>query len=132
MPSACSSRVGMTCVLPPFLRDQVVNNLLRFISKSPEPVQCNNLVQRARGSLWERASGAQSNVKLLFFRCIFASGVGNHSLTNLCISAELYNVFSSYKPGKWHIQNIRVLHSMVEKGFLRCEMRFKPSLRAIV
>ena len=134
-PSVANSGAGMTYVPPPSLRDQVVNNLLRFISNSPEPVQRNNLVHRALGLLRELIGPGvwgESNVKLSFFQRSFASEVGDDSLSQLCNSAEVLNVVSSYKPAEWHVQNVGVLHSIVEKGFSSGEMRLVSSLRPVI
>ncbi|GAA5986698.1 hypothetical protein JCM10908_003861 [Rhodotorula pacifica] len=102
-PSVASSGAGMTYIPPPSLRDQVVNNLLRFISNSPERVQRNNLVHRALALLRELIGPGvwgESNVKLSFFTRSFASEVGDDSLSQLCNSAEILNVVSSYKPAE--------------------------------
>lgn len=134
-PSVASSGTTVTYVPPPSLRDQVVNNLLRFISNSPEPVQRNNLVHRALALLRELIGPGvwgESNVKLSFFQRSFASEVGEDTLTQLCNSAEVLNVVSSYKPAEWHIQNANVLHSIVEKGFTSGEMRLTSSLRPVI
>lgn len=134
-PSVASSGAGMTYVPPPSLRDQVVNNLLRFISNSPEPVQRNNLVHRALALLRELIGPSvwdESNVKLSFFQRSFASDVTDETLSQLCNSAEVLNVVSSYKPAEWHVQNIGVLHGIVEKGFSSGEMRLTSSLRPVI
>jgi transformation/transcription domain-associated protein len=134
-PSVGSSGAGMTYVPLPSLRDQVVNNLLRFISNSPEPVQRNNLVHQALGLLRELIGPGvwgESSVKLSFFQRSFASEVGDDSLSQLCNSAEVLNVVSSYKSAEWHVQNVGVLHSIIEKGFSSGEMRLVSSLRPVI
>ncbi|GJN92776.1 hypothetical protein Rhopal_005814-T1 [Rhodotorula paludigena] len=126
---------GANYVPPPSLRDQVVNNLLRFISNSQEPVQRNNLVYRALALLRELVGPGvwgESNVKLTFFQRTFASDVTDETLSQLCNAAEVLNVVSSYKPAEWHVQNVAVLHSIVEKGFTSGEMRLTSSLRPVV
>ncbi|BGP26145.1 transcription-associated protein 1 [Rhodotorula toruloides] len=134
-PSAASSGAGTTYIPPPSLRDQVVNNLLRFISNSQEPVQRNNLVYRALALLRELIGPSvwdESNVKFSFFQRTFSTDVTEETLGQMCNSAEILNVVSSYKPAEWHVQNIAVLHSIVEKGFTSGEMRLTSSLRPVV
>ncbi|GAA5889131.1 hypothetical protein JCM8208_007777 [Rhodotorula glutinis] len=134
-PSTASSNANATYVPPQSLRDQVVNNLLRFISNSQEPVQRNNLVYRALALLRELIGPGvwgESNVKLSFFQRTFANDVTDETLSQLCNSAEVLNVVSSYKPADWHVQNVAVLHGIVEKGFTSGEMRLTSSLRPVV
>lgn len=134
-PSTTSSGAGATYVPPASLRDQVVNNLLRFISNSSEAVQRNNLVYRALALLRELIGPAvwgESNVKLSFFQRTFVSDVNDETMHQLCNSAEVLNVVSSYKPAEWHIQNVAVLHGIVEKGYASGEMRLASSLRPVV
>jgi len=134
-PSTASSSANATYVPPQSLRDQVVNNLLRFISNSQEPVQRNNLVYRALALLRELIGPGvwgESNVKLSFFQRTFANDVTDDTLSQLCNSAEVLNVVSSYKPAEWHVQNVAVLHGIVEKGFTSGEMRLTSSLRPVV
>ncbi|GAA5864979.1 hypothetical protein JCM8547_004259 [Rhodosporidiobolus lusitaniae] len=134
-PSTSSSGSSASYVPPTSLRDQVVNNLLRFISNSSEPVQRNNLVYRALALLRELIGPAvwgESNVKLSFFQRTFVNEVTEDTMSQLCNSAEVLNVVSSYKPAEWHISNIGVLHGIVEKGYASGEMRLASSLRPVV
>ncbi|GAA6004124.1 hypothetical protein JCM10207_002438 [Rhodosporidiobolus poonsookiae] len=134
-PSTTSSGTGAMYVPPPTLRDQVVNNLLRFISNSTEPVQRNNLVYRALALLRELIGPGvwgESNVKLSFFQRTFANDVTEDTLHQLCNSAEVLNVVSSYKPAEWHITNVAVLHGIVEKSYSSGDMRLASSLRPVV
>ncbi|BGP49947.1 transcription-associated protein 1 [Rhodotorula kratochvilovae] len=133
--STASSSANAAYIPPQSLRDQVVNNLLRFISNSQEPVQRNNLVYRALALLRELIGPGvwgESNVKLSFFQRTFANEVTDETLSQLCNSAEVLNVVSSYKPADWHVQNVAVLHGIVEKGFTSGEMRLTSSLRPVV
>ncbi|GAA5937574.1 hypothetical protein JCM10213_008398 [Rhodosporidiobolus nylandii] len=135
-PSTTSSgTAGVSYVPPSTIRDQVVNNLLRFISNSTEPAQRNNLVYRALALLRELIGPGvwgESNVKLSFFQRTFANDVNEDTLSQLCNSAEVLNVVSSYKPAEWHVANAAVLHSIIEKGYLSGEMRLASSLRPVV
>ncbi|GAA5934352.1 histone acetyltransferase TRA1 [Sporobolomyces koalae] len=134
-PSTTSSGPSSTYIPPSTLRDQVVNNLLRFISNATEPLQRNNLVFRALGLLRELIGPSvwgESNVKLSFFQRTFANDVTEDLLNQLCNSAEVLNVVSSYKPADWHLTNIGILHSIVEKGFSSGEPRLAAALRPVV
>ncbi|GAA5967961.1 hypothetical protein JCM21900_003879 [Sporobolomyces salmonicolor] len=134
-PSTTSSGPVSSYVPPPSLRDQAINNLLRFISNSTEPLQRNNLVYRALALLRELIGPnvwGESNVKLSFFQRTFANDVNDEALSQLCNSAEVLNVVSSYKPAEWHLSNIAVLHGIVEKGFASGEMRLASALRPVV
>ncbi|GAA5822515.1 hypothetical protein JCM11251_006364 [Rhodosporidiobolus azoricus] len=134
-PSTTSSGTGANYAPPPALREQVVNNLLRFISNATEPVQRNNIVYRALALLRELIAPAiwsESNVKIVFFQRAFAMDVNDETLSQLCNSAEVLNVVSSYKSAEWHVQNIAILHSIVEKGYASGEMRLGSSLRPVV
>ncbi|GAA6061309.1 hypothetical protein JCM10212_005423 [Sporobolomyces blumeae] len=132
-PSTTSSGPSSTYVPPPSLRDQVINNLLRFISNSTEPLQRNNLVFRALGLLRELVGvWGESNVKLSFFQRTFANDVTEDLLSQLCNSAEVLNVVSANKPAEWHLTNIGILHSIVEKGFSSGETRLASALRPVV
>ncbi|GAA6030453.1 hypothetical protein JCM8097_009114 [Rhodosporidiobolus ruineniae] len=134
-PSTTSSSTGANYAPSASMRDQVVNNLLRFISNSPEPVQRNNLVYRALALLRELTSPAVWNdltVKLSFFQRTFANDVTEETLSQLCNSAEVLNVVSTHKPAEWHLSNVAVLHSIVEKGYASGEMRLASALRPVV
>ena len=134
-PSTTSSGPSSTYIPPSSLRDQVINNLLRFISNATEPLQRNNLVYRALALLRELIGPGvwgESNVKLSFFQRTFANDVSEELLNQLCNSAEVLNVVSSYKSADWHLTNISILHSIVEKGFSSGEPRLASSLRPVV
>ncbi|GAA5983547.1 hypothetical protein JCM5350_000270 [Sporobolomyces pararoseus] len=134
-PSTTSSGPSSSYIPPPNLRDQVVNNLLRFISNTTEPLQRNNLVYRALALLRELIGPnvwGESNVKLTFFQRTFANDVTEDLLNQLCNSAEVLNVVSSYKPADWHLSNIAILHAIVEKGFSSGEPRLAAALRPVV
>ncbi|GAA5907251.1 hypothetical protein JCM6882_008402 [Rhodosporidiobolus microsporus] len=134
-PSTTSSGAGAAYVPPPALREQVVNNLLRFISNATEPVQRNNVVYRALALFRELIAPAvwgESNVKIVFFQRAFAIDVNDETLSQLCNSAEVLNVVSSYKSAEWHVQNVAILHNIVEKGYASGEMRLGSSLRPVV
>ncbi|GAA5832957.1 hypothetical protein JCM3766R1_000374 [Sporobolomyces carnicolor] len=136
-PSTTSSAPSSSYVPPPNLRDSVVNSLLRFISNAAEPVQRNNLVYRALALLRELIGPSvwgESNVKLSFFQRTFNSEQQQKEdpLTMLCNSAEVLNVVSLYKPADWHLSNIAILHSLVEKGFSSGEPRLAGALRPVL
>ncbi|GAA5901376.1 uncharacterized protein JCM6883_000193 [Sporobolomyces salmoneus] len=134
-PSTTSSGPSSSCIPSANLRDQVINNLLRFISNTTEPLQRNNLVYRAVALLRELIGHniwGESNVKLWFFQRTFANDVTEELLSQLCNSAEVLNVVSSYKPADWHLSNIAILHSIVEKGFLSGGPRLAGALRPVI
>ncbi|KAK4700569.1 transformation/transcription domain-associated protein, partial [Phenoliferia sp. Uapishka_3] len=135
-PSATSNGPSSQWSVPPNLRDQIVNNLLRFIAQSPEAVSRNNIVSRALALLKELiAPGvwSETNVKLHFFSRQYAHNeVSEETLVALCNSAEVLVVVASYKPAEWVIANITPLHQIVEKGFAGLESRLHLALRPLL
>lgn len=122
--------------VPSNLRDQVINNLLRFISNSSEALMRSNLVSRALALLKELIGPnvwSDIHVKLSFFQRTFATNeVADDTLVTLCNSAEVLNVVSSYKPAEWHLSNIGVLHMIIEKGYASTEFRLHTALRPVL
>lgn len=134
-PSIASTGVGGTYNVPSNLRDQVINNLLRFIANSAEPLTRNVLVGRALGLLKELIGPVWSdlNVKLTFFQRTFATNeVADDTLILLCNSAEVLNVVASFKPPQWWQSNLGTLHMIIEKGFSSSEFRLHAALRQVM
>ncbi|SGY18766.1 BQ5605_C014g07468 [Microbotryum silenes-dioicae] len=120
--TSTSDRTGGYAV-PAVLRDQVINNLLRFIANSPEAFLRNNYVARALVLLKELVSPNVWNdlhVKLAFFQRTFAgvqTEVPEPMLVTLCNSAEVLNVVSLHKSPDWYISNIATLQLIFDKGY---------------
>ena len=134
--ASAGSGPGAAYPVPAQLRDQVINNLLRFIANSPETVSRSALVARALG-LFKELIGAgvwsDFNVKLSFFQRTFTqSEVTEESLVLLCNSADVLNVVASSKPAEWFTNNIATLHMIIEKGFSSQEFRLHQALRPLV
>lgn len=117
-PSTTSNGLAATTnwAVPLPQRDQVVNNLLRFIAQSTEAISRNNIVARALALLKELIGPgvwSETNIKLAFFSRQFTiSEVGEDTLVALCNSAEVLVVVASYKPADWVIANLAARASL--------------------
>ncbi|KAK4050349.1 transcription-associated protein 1 [Microbotryomycetes sp. JL221] len=122
--------------VPSGLRDQVINNLLRFIANSQEALVRSNLVARALTLLKELIGPtlwSDVHVKLAFFQRTFAAHeVNEESLVTLCNSAEVLNVVSAYKSPEWHLTNIATLHAIFEKAYTSADFRLHSALRPVL
>lgn len=122
--------------VPPAVRDQVINSVLRFIANSAEGLSRNNYVARALNLLREFIGPgvwSSMDVKMAFFlRSFTTNEVGDDTLILLCNSAEVLNVVVSFKPKEWVLNSIATLHKIVEKGFASSEFRLHSALRPLV
>ncbi|KAK4051001.1 transcription-associated protein 1 [Microbotryomycetes sp. JL201] len=122
--------------VPSGLRDQVINNLLRFIANSQEALVRSNLVARALTLLKELIGPklwSDVHVKLGFFQRTFAAHeVNDDSLVTLCNSAEVLNVVSAYKTPEWHLSSIATLHAIFEKAYASADFRLHSALRPVL
>ncbi|KAM0751100.1 hypothetical protein T439DRAFT_380110 [Meredithblackwellia eburnea MCA 4105] len=136
-PSTASTGVqGGTYVVPIALRDQVINNLLRFIANSSEALSRNSSIARALALLKELISPAvwsETNIKLAFFSRTFSTNeVNEETLVLLCNSSEVLNVVASFKSADWILTNLQTLHEIVQKGFGSAELRLHSALRPLL
>jgi transformation/transcription domain-associated protein len=135
-PSASSTVHSTNYVVPLPLRDQVINNLLRFIATSPEALPRNVLVSRALALLKELigpSAWSELNIKLLFFQKTFAQAeVTDTNIVTLGNSAEVLNVVVMYKSDQWVLANYGILHKIVEKGYSSTEVRLHTAQRPLL
>lgn len=135
-PSATSTGHGGSYVVPRPLRDQVVNNLLRFIANSAEAPMRNNLVARALALLKELIGPSvwsDFDVKLTFFHRTFTqSAITSETLVMVCNTAEVLSVVASHKTSDWILANIAALQMIIEKAFGTTELRIHSALRPVL
>lgn len=132
--SATSTAPGAIYAVPTNLRDQIVGNLIRFITNSPEATR-HVLVSRAILSLKELIGvtvWAETNVKLIFFARTFAADITTENLGMLGNASEVLNVVVGYKPDAWVLANFGTLSKITEKVYSSTEARLYAAQRPLL